>query len=339
MEVEVPVSNPRTFSHIKRHGRHLLQLETVLFTIYYPAGEPPAGKKPSRELWLGRPRLGIAHGYGKFASLGVAGVPIFLPTMFTKLPAWRNASLADTLPENVKSREGGTNATADQGRRGCSGSAPKFPLLFFSHGLGGTRTMYSSVCGEFASYGFIVCAVEHRDGSGPRSYVNHPPDAGCVLEEEKPGAHHERGPVKRKNGYDIVDYIFPKYNPYDTSPKNDKGVDHDLRNAQMDLRMAEIEEAYEILRLINDGRGEAVATRNLRHKGSKASSSHGLKEVDWAVWKDRIHLDHVTALGHSFGAATTVEMLRHRDRFNWIGQGIIYDIWVRVFHIHYIYSF
>jgi len=32
-------------------------------------------------------------------------------------------------------------------------------------------------------------------------------------------------------------------------------------------------------------------------------------------------------LGHSFGAATTVEVLRHADRFNYIGQGIIYDIW------------
>jgi len=32
-------------------------------------------------------------------------------------------------------------------------------------------------------------------------------------------------------------------------------------------------------------------------------------------------------LGHSFGAATTVEVLRHQDRFNFVGQGIIYDIW------------
>jgi platelet-activating factor acetylhydrolase len=32
-------------------------------------------------------------------------------------------------------------------------------------------------------------------------------------------------------------------------------------------------------------------------------------------------------LGHSFGAATTVEVLRHQDRSTYIGQGIIYDIW------------
>lgn len=53
------------------------------------------------------------------------------------------------------------------------GKEPIFPLLIFSHGLGGSRTAYSSLCSEFASYGFVVCAVEHRDGSGPRTFVNH----------------------------------------------------------------------------------------------------------------------------------------------------------------------
>jgi len=32
-------------------------------------------------------------------------------------------------------------------------------------------------------------------------------------------------------------------------------------------------------------------------------------------------------LGHSFGAATTVEILRHKVRFPWVKQGVIYDIW------------
>jgi platelet-activating factor acetylhydrolase len=27
---------------------------------------------------------------------------------------------------------------------------------------------------QFASFGFIVCAIEHRDGSAPRSFVNRP---------------------------------------------------------------------------------------------------------------------------------------------------------------------
>lgn len=27
---------------------------------------------------------------------------------------------------------------------------------------------------QFASYGFVVVALEHRDGSGPRSFINQP---------------------------------------------------------------------------------------------------------------------------------------------------------------------
>ena len=46
----------------------------------------------------------------------------------------------------------------------------KIPVLIFSHGLGGTKQCYSTVCCELSSQGFIVGAVEHRDGSASFSY-------------------------------------------------------------------------------------------------------------------------------------------------------------------------
>jgi platelet-activating factor acetylhydrolase len=134
---------------------------------------------------------------------------------------------------------------------------------------------------------------------------------------------------KRKN-YDKVDYIFPKANRMDTAPNNEKGVDHELRSAQLQLRLAEVEEAYKVLTQLCDGRGEQVARNNLRRKGNKGSSSRGLGGVKWSAWKNLFHLDKVTILGHSFGAATVVEVLRIRKqggRFSFISQGIIYDIW------------
>lgn len=81
------------------------------------------------------------------------------------------------------------------------------------------------------------------------------------------------------------------------------------------------------MRLIHDGQGDLVSGKNLRCKGYQASSSKGLEGVNWAAWKGRFRLDHVTACGHSFGAATVIEMLRHDDRFHYLSQGIIYDIW------------
>jgi platelet-activating factor acetylhydrolase len=82
MDIEVPAREPRTFSEIKRNHMHLLELETVLFSVYYPSdfgsghGTSPEGeKKWGRATWLPRPRVEVAKGYGKFA-----GIPA-LPTI------------------------------------------------------------------------------------------------------------------------------------------------------------------------------------------------------------------------------------------------------------------
>jgi platelet-activating factor acetylhydrolase len=45
------------------------------------------------------------------------------------------------------------------------------------------------------------------------------------------------------------------------------------------------------------------------------------------MWKHRFHIDKMTMAGHSFGAATVVEVLRHTERFTNVQAGIIYDIW------------
>jgi platelet-activating factor acetylhydrolase len=41
-----------------------------------------------------------------------------------------------------------------------------FPVVVFSHGLGGCMEMYSQLCTNMASHGFLVFALEHQDGSG-----------------------------------------------------------------------------------------------------------------------------------------------------------------------------
>ncbi|KAF2637431.1 hypothetical protein P280DRAFT_521114 [Massarina eburnea CBS 473.64] len=337
MDIEVPVEKPRTISDITRNGKHVLQLETVLFTLYYPAsfgtghGKDPAGyRKWSRETWMSRPRAETAKGYCKFAGLpDWAGMSWFAATtMLTKLRAFRNAPPATHWPPEGNSRKNGYRIKNQQGPppEGFP-NEPTFPLLMFSHGLGGSRTCYSTMCAEFASYGFVVCAVEHRDGSGPRSIVNHAKKEDGSTEDEEKYGNIDHTEKERRRGYDKVDYLFPKNNPRDTAPNNEKGVDRDLRNAQIELRLSELEEAYRVLRDISEGKGEEVAKQNMRKKGYVGGSSRGLEGVDWSQWKNRFHIDKITVAGHSFGAATVVEVLRNTDRFQNVQAGIIYDIW------------
>jgi platelet-activating factor acetylhydrolase len=247
-----------------------------------------------------------------------------LTTAFTKIQALRNAKLAEHWPPGKNAREGGYQTKNSAGTPPPGEpEKPCFPLLMFSHGLGGTRTTYSSVCGKFASYGFVVLSIEHRDSSGPRTFVN-PPKRGVDQATGEVDVSDE----DRKSGYSRMDYVFPKDNARDTMPGNKQGVDAQLRSAQIQLRLGEIEEAYHVTTLIHDGKGKDIERANLRDQNERrvGGSSRGLKGIHWASWKNRFHLQEVTMLGHSFGAATTVVVLRHNNRFQYVGQGIIYDI-------------
>lgn len=351
MEIEVPARQPRAFSHIRRNHEPALRLDTVLFSVYYPCVEQQArdSSEPSPDTvpWLPRPRTEAAHGYAKFLSVPSFPVTVYMATtsMFTKLPAFRNAKLAEHwAPENCgtagrrRPEDAAQPRTDPQSR--SDEDRPNFPVVVFSHGLGGSRTLASSICGGLASYGVVVVAMEHRDGSGARTFVNLPPgrEAHRDLDDEEvdKDPQHTRSEEKKERrkpsggpgkSYYKVDYLFPEGNAKDTTPNNPQGVDLELRGAQIEMRLAEIEEAYHVLTLINEGRGEEVRMFNLRKKGNVGSSSKGLDGINWGDWIGRLHLENVTMAGHSFGGATSVQVIRLADRFPWIGQGVLLDAW------------
>lgn len=337
LDLEIPVKKPRHFSSIKRKHRHALVLETVLLTIFYPARLDTAldprirkahAQHNGRPTWIPRPRHLTTAGYATSSLMPTWPTMAFFlaTTWLTKLPAYRNACLAEHWPEVNKSWSDHKISPRCAGPPPPHGpEMPKFPLILFSHGLGGTRSCYSSVCGEFASHGFICVAVEHRDGSGPLSIVNHPPEGSLRrMESERIYRTKYNKYHTRPTTHDRVTCVIPAFDRMDTAPTHE--VDHELREAQIDLRAAEIDEAYQIMVEICSGRGEQLKQHNLREKGMIGASSQGLDGIDFNTWENRFHVDNVTLVGHSFGAATTVHMLRCEE-YDYISQGIIYDIW------------
>lgn len=314
IELEIPVNNPRTFGHLSRHHIPLLSLETVLLAIYYPATIQTGSAWRPR--WL-HPPSPMSRAYGRFSCLPEWPTMAFF--MFTtwksKIRAYEGARLAENWP---------LDGNLDEARiiKGIPGdpppgapSKPVFPLVMFSHGLGGSRLVYSALCGEYASHGFVVCALEHRDGSGARTIVNHDP------RRTSKGVPH----FKERNGYHLVDFIFPQKDKHDTSPRHE--VDGELRAAQIKMRLAELKEAYQVMVQIEAGQGLQLAKQSIRRKGSLHRPPLPPDAIDWQAWKGRFSTVQVTLAGHSFGSATVVEALRQNDGFDYVSQAVIYDLW------------
>ncbi|GAA5995159.1 uncharacterized protein JCM10292_004570 [Rhodotorula paludigena] len=292
----------RTFSHAthKHTGEPALRLDTVLVTLFYPAN-PHRRASGRRQPWIERPVSRTADGYARF----LGQKPWILRTLFwlvgarITLPVESDAGLAYKACNDPESE---TRASSDTlVGDDLAPDKDQFPLVVFSHGLSGTRTTYSQWCCEIASRGYIVAAIEHRDGSGPISVVR--------LEDGT-----ER----------VVDYIRPDQSlDWPAGHKPQSSLDF-RASAQLPFRLAEISAVLHHLRRLNAGEGAAIARENRR-------KDLGGEEVvgKWLEgWKGRIDLEHeVTMAGHSFGGATTIQVLRAGATAFPFVRGIALDPW------------
>lgn len=63
----------------------------------------------------------------------------------------------------------------------------RFPLFIWSHGVGGNFDVYSQLLCDFASFGIIVVAVEHCDGTACFTSSSH----GDILYKSEMDAHKQ----------------------------------------------------------------------------------------------------------------------------------------------------
>ncbi|KAK9246619.1 platelet-activating factor acetylhydrolase, isoform II-domain-containing protein [Lipomyces tetrasporus] len=157
VEVEIPAPWPAVYDAIDT------AVETLQFRIFYPADAQNLSKEKN-PYWFPEDRREYLKSFvtflGKSSTLAscLSRIP-FVPDV--TLPCLSNVPLLEP-PKNHK-----------------------WPVVMFSHGLGGTRNAYSQFCGSLASHGHIVVAPEHRDRSAPVTYVRDFLAEGFVRKEIK----------------------------------------------------------------------------------------------------------------------------------------------------------
>lgn len=160
-------------------------------------------------------------------------------------------------------------------------SKPKYPLVIFSHGLAGTRHTYTQYCSALASQGYVVLAVEHRDGSAPAVTLPPAPPADGLTTPTKQ--------AERVLGYIKKDEIAWE--------GGESGSLEKFRTSQLEMRVREVYEAYQSFgRIVQGDVSNVILERidtEVRHS--------------WAgSMRDKVDMSQVELTGHSFGAGTVV---------------------------------
>lgn len=153
----------------------------------------------------------------------------------------------------------------------------RWPTMIFSHGLGGNRHAYSHIAGSLASHGVVVICPEHRDGSAAVSHVRDPTSQDKFF---------------AKNTRHVVPYI--------KIPHEQNRETWDARNQQLKIRLWELGLIHEAILNIDSG----VEMRNLNTSTPAAclaqlASKLNVQEPGSIIFG-----------GHSFGAATVVQLLK-----------------------------
>ncbi|KAH9986353.1 platelet-activating factor acetylhydrolase, isoform II-domain-containing protein [Russula compacta] len=275
-----------------------LRLEEVSFTAYYPASPTIAQSRWKWLDWLPRPLAETVRGYSRFA-----GIPAFIlwPVILLFGSLLQVPAILKAPPLRRKCRnlsEDPTPGPMDQS------TELRWPLVIFSHGLGGAGTTYSQLCTHLASSGKVVLAMEHRDGTSPISRPR----------SEKTGERSSRF------------YISPSEVIWNNA-KEDASSFQDARFAfraeQLELRKREIYLAY-------------VAFRRLVVTGECGDlQTQDELPLDWESWAgDWVRCDEgVSLMGHSFGGTTVFSMLSEPSKtedvsYIPVSHSLVLDPWL-----------
>lgn len=248
VDIEAPCDKRKIADNVlKSTGEPAFELQTVLFSVFYPAVKGAKSDLP-KHLWVSKPIGLIAEGYARFAHIN----SWVTNNVFTTA-LWSLAG-STTIPANVDvPLLGASNSHTGKRAEGTASSDGPFPLIVFSHGMASSRTSYTQYCGELASRGYVVAAIEHRDGSAPGSVIMLP---------------------------DGTEKNFFHINEDQLDPTPDEP---EIKRIQLAFRQAEIEETVRVLREINAGKGAEVFKSNPRKEGKDLAQWKGRLDFDQVI--------------------------------------------------------
>ncbi|RYO83912.1 hypothetical protein DL766_008288 [Monosporascus sp. MC13-8B] len=164
----------------------------------------------------------------------------------------------------------------------------RWPTAIFSHGLGGNRNAYSQIAGSVASHGVVVVCPEHRDGSAVVSFVRMP-------SEQKQDQYSF---FRRQDARLVI--------PYRRIPHEVTDEIHELRNEQLRVRLWELGLVHEAVLALDDDDDDGSGPRFTNLNASTPPQA-------LAQFARKLHVrdpGSIVFMGHSFGAATTVQFLK-----------------------------
>ncbi|KAF1953153.1 hypothetical protein CC80DRAFT_451140 [Byssothecium circinans] len=295
-EVQRRTIHPAT---LKETGARAFELQTLAITLYYPSSLPPLPSQPWARPWLPQPIGLIGTGYARligirwaplqslvtfflwaFGSASVIPGVVDAPVLSSGFPdVGHSGTVLTRLGRDGKSKGEGSVEEVLELRDVKIGNGPKLgknmetlPLVVFTHGMAGMSQSYSHYLGSIASHGYVVAAVEHKDGSGPGSIVHYP-------DEKQRYVWHM------------------KLDDLESDPPM---TIEDLKTTQLNFREAEIQETIRLFDRLNQGTDSKVI--NLK-PDSPESALPG--------FKGRLNMSAVTVAGHSYGATGALQALKN----------------------------
>jgi platelet-activating factor acetylhydrolase len=262
IDIEAPCTPRRIGDYsYKDTGDAAFELETVLFSVFYPSVKGAISSKPKHH-WVSNASV-TGEGYARFANVhNPLTNRIFSAGLHTLVGG-------TTIPAEVDVPLHGSPVQENEAEH--EASLHQFPVLIFSHGMASSRNIYTHYLGDIASRGYVVAAIEHRDGSCPGTIVMLPDGTSKT--------------------------IF--YTKLKALQWNGQHENADIKPTQLAMRQAEVEEAVRVLKSIASGNGHEIYASNPRGEGRHL-----------AHWANRLNLDMFVMAGHSYGATLALQALK-----------------------------